>query len=92
MMIKMLRLRLCRLRQRRRQNDALSNYRIFPRPGPKLYTAVIWYAFGLYVLFVALARRKARLRRRVGHPPPRVVREVRHLALSSERDPGVLAL
>ena len=44
-----------RIAQRRRQNDALSNYRIFPRPGPKLYTAVIWYAFGLYVLFVARA-------------------------------------
>ena len=44
-----------RIAQRRRQNDALSNYRIFPRPGPKLYTAVIWYAFGLYVLLVARA-------------------------------------
>ena len=43
------------LQARRQRSDALSNYRILPRPGPKLYTGVIWWAFGLYALFVARA-------------------------------------
>merc|ERR1719231_2084969 len=43
-----------RLAQRRGGTD-LSTIRLFPRAGPKLYTGIVWWAFGLYVLFFASA-------------------------------------
>ena len=45
--------RLARRRQQR--TDLSTNIRLFPTPGPKLYTAVVWWAFGLYALFMASA-------------------------------------
>lgn len=42
-------------RRQREGGSALSKIRLFPRPGPKLYTATIWWAFGLYALFFARA-------------------------------------
>ena len=44
-----------RLARRRQQQDALGNVRLFPTPGPKLYAGVVWWAFGLWVLFMAQA-------------------------------------
>jgi len=41
-------------RREQQQLDRLSK-RLFPKPGPKMYTAVIWWAFGLYALFLARA-------------------------------------
>ena len=40
---------------RRAQRHDLSNVRLFPRPGPRLYTFGAWWVFGLYVLFFAAA-------------------------------------
>lgn len=42
-------------RRAQRDGHLSSNIRLFPKPGPKLYTAVVWWAFGLYVLFLARA-------------------------------------
>merc|ERR1719502_680504 len=44
-----------RLVRRRNNADALAGVRLFPKPGPKLYTGIVWWAFGLYVLFFAAA-------------------------------------
>merc|ERR1719261_1250142 len=44
-----------RVARRAAPGSALSNVRLFPRPGPKLYAGVAWWAFGLYVLFFASA-------------------------------------
>ena len=45
-----------RLAARRERTSALGqNIRLFPRPGPKLYAGAVWWALGLYVLFVARA-------------------------------------
>ena len=44
-----------RVAERRRRNDQLSGVRLFPRPGPKLYTGILWWGFGLYALFYARA-------------------------------------
>lgn len=44
-----------RLARRRDDPTALSASRFLPRPGPKLYAGVFWWAFGLYALFVARA-------------------------------------
>lgn len=43
------------LQRQRRGGNALSNVRFFPKPGPKLYMAGVWWAFGLYALFLAKA-------------------------------------
>ena len=45
-----------RLARSRQQSQHLAaNFRILPRPGPKLYAGVLWWALGLYALFVARA-------------------------------------
>jgi len=44
-----------RLARRRPERTDLSTIRLFPRPGPKLYTFGVWWVFGLYVLFFAAA-------------------------------------
>ena len=44
-----------RIQRRRRDGGEIQLSRFFPRPGPKLYTGVIWWAFGLYALFYASA-------------------------------------
>jgi len=43
--------------QRRRAEGAgaLSVSRLLPKPGPKLYTGLLWWGFGLYALFYARA-------------------------------------
>ena len=44
-----------RVARRRQDRTDLAFSRILPKPGPKMATAVIWWAFGLYALFVARA-------------------------------------
>jgi len=44
-----------RLQRRRREGGEISVSRLLPKPGPKLYTGLIWWAFGLYALFYARA-------------------------------------
>ena len=41
--------------QRRRGGGEISVARLLPKPGPKLYTGMLWWVFGLYVLFYARA-------------------------------------
>ncbi len=41
--------------QRRRHEHTVSLSQLLPRPGPRLYTGVAWWAFGLYALFLARA-------------------------------------
>ena len=44
------------LAARRAQQDLSVNVRrLFPKPGPKLYSFGVWWVFGLYVLFYASA-------------------------------------
>jgi len=42
-------------RRRSARNELATGIRLFPRPGPKLYTGIVWWAFGLYALFMATA-------------------------------------
>lgn len=44
-----------RVARRRQDRTDLAFSRIIPKPGPKMASAVIWWAFGLYVLFFARA-------------------------------------
>ena len=39
--------------QRRSPEDRLASAIPLPRPGPKFFSAVVWWAFGLYALFLA---------------------------------------
>ena len=41
--------------RQRQHGNSLGAVRLFPRPGPKLYTGIVWWAFGLYALFLARA-------------------------------------
>jgi len=50
-----LQIQATQLQRQRRGGNALSNVRFFPKPGPKLYMAGVWWAFGLYALFLAKA-------------------------------------
>ena len=44
-----------RVARRRQERTDLAFSRIIPKPGPKMASAVIWWAFGLYALFYARA-------------------------------------
>lgn len=44
-----------RLARRRQERTDLAFSRLLPKPGPKMATGVIWWAFGLYALFMARA-------------------------------------